>query len=358
METCATRTTDTLLLPFLKTPSEAEAERCLERLLQDHAEPIITGILRRRWQVSLGRPGTRETPEEQAARDAYSDAVTQLITQLRDCRTGRRREPIGDFRGYVAVTTFRACDSRLRCRCPERESLRSRLRYLLTHSPGLACWPETSAGRKTWLGGFAAWRDSGAACASPAVRCRLRDEAERLRFDLPGEASPGAVLTRLFTVAGQPLPVEDLVTLLARQTEPGAARPRAQDTDARRLEEVGDPNTDVAGTVARRLYLKRLWGEVSALPREQRRALLLNLRDASGRGVLDLFPLSGVAAVRDIARALEIPAEEMAALWNTLPLEDAVIAGFLGVKRQQVINLRMTARKRLARRMAAYEKED
>jgi hypothetical protein len=43
----------------------------------------------------------------------------------------------------------------------------------------------------------------------------------------------------------------------------------------------------------------------------------------------------------------------MAAVWNELPLEDAVIAERLGATRQQVINLRKCARARLSRRLAA-----
>jgi hypothetical protein len=47
-------------------------------------------------------------------------------------------------------------------------------------------------------------------------------------------------------------------------------------------------------------------------------------------------------------------AEEFANLWNELPLEDASIASLLGVTRQQVINLRKSARERLTRRMKGF----
>ncbi len=42
---------------------------------------------------------------------------------------------------------------------------------------------------------------------------------------------------------------------------------------------------------------------------------------------------------------------ELATLWQELPLEDARIAVILDVTRQQVINLRRTARERLQCRM-------
>jgi hypothetical protein len=111
---------------------------------------------------------------------------------------------------------------------------------------------------------------------------------------------------------------------------------------------------DVAWQVEKRIFLQRLWEEVQLLPLAQRTALLLNLRDASGAGCLALFPAVGVANLRQLAAVLELPLEEFAALWNQLPLEDAAIAKLLKLTRQQVINLRKTARERLARRLRGF----
>ena len=90
------------------------------------------------------------------------------------------------------------------------------------------------------------------------------------------------------------------------------------------------------------------------MPLRQRSALLLNLRDAQGRGVLALLPLARIATIREIAQALAMPAEQLAAVWGDLPLADTTIAQSLGVTRQQVINLRKAARERLARRTGAW----
>jgi hypothetical protein len=110
----------------------------------------------------------------------------------------------------------------------------------------------------------------------------------------------------------------------------------------------------VAWQVEKRIFLERLWEEVRELPRAQRAALLLNLRGADGRGCLALFPATGVATLRQIAETLEISAERLAELWPQLPLEDATIAGLLDLTRQQVINLRKSARERLARRLKGF----
>jgi hypothetical protein len=52
----------------------------------------------------------------------------------------------------------------------------------------------------------------------------------------------------------------------------------------------------------------------------------------------------------ELAVALEMPPKVLAQLWNDLPLDDLAIASRLGLTRQQVINLRKSARARLARR--------
>ena len=76
-----------------------------------------------------------------------------------------------------------------------------------------------------------------------------------------------------------------------------------------------------------------------------------DFRDADGHGVIFMLPFTGLVTMRGIAEVLEIPAPELAALWRTLPLDDAAIAMRLGITRQQVINLRKSARARLGRRL-------
>ena len=55
----------------------------------------------------------------------------------------------------------------------------------------------------------------------------------------------------------------------------------------------------------------------------------------------------GVTAVD----ALALSVERLAEFFNRLPLDDATIAEHLNLTRQQVINLRKSARERLARRL-------
>jgi len=90
------------------------------------------------------------------------------------------------------------------------------------------------------------------------------------------------------------------------------------------------------------------------LPLNQRAALLLNLKDATGFGAITLFPATGIASVRQLAGALEINPERLAEMWNDLPIEDTRIAELTGLTRQQVINARKSGRERLARRLKGF----
>ena len=60
----------------------------------------------------------------------------------------------------------------------------------------------------------------------------------------------------------------------------------------------------------------------------------------------------GIATFQELAGMLGMAKEELAELWNRLPLDDNEIGARLGVERQQVINLRSAARQRLQRRMS------
>jgi RNA polymerase sigma factor (sigma-70 family) len=105
----------------------------------------------------------------------------------------------------------------------------------------------------------------------------------------------------------------------------------------------------------RKRFVARLWAEIQDLPRAQRLALLLHMRDRRGNSVLFLFPLCGVATFGRIAAVLEVSEDALAALWNELPADDNAIAGLLGCERQRVINLRMSSRKRLSNRMREWQ---
>ena len=350
---------DPLLSAYLQARDGRDADRALDKLLTDHARSLVRSIVGRKWRSSVG--GQSRANQSQAdldIEDLQAEALSLLVTRLAEARLDPTSEPISDFRAYVAVTTYRACDMRLRQKYPNRWRLKSKVRYLLTHQRGLALW---TGPQGEWVAGFEVWK-SRVVEASDRLS-ELRNDAQRAveRYGKPqvsASSSPADVAASIFNALGHPIDLDDLVGAMAEilnekdlpvQTDSSGdeAAPGVFDTVA--------SSTDVQGEVANRTYLHDLWDQIVELPPNQRAALLLNLRDAEGRGVIALFPLQGIATVRQLADTLALPPERFAELWHDLPLEDNAIAELLGLTRQQVISLRKVARERLARRMKHYE---
>jgi RNA polymerase sigma factor (sigma-70 family) len=338
--------TDALLVPFLNAAQGSESENVLGQLLSAQAAPIIKGIIREKLRLLAGEADLHG----QDAEDVYSDVVAQVLARLDTLRSNRSTDTIQDFRSYVATATFNACHQYLRRKYPQRSRLKNRIRYALTHRHDFAIWEIT--GKQ--LCGFAAWRDQTVRKATNTDLRQLRDESARLNEDV--RALPD-LLAAIFKMAGAPIEIDELVTTVADlQGISDRASIVAGNGEISTLEEtLPDPSMNVAGKFERRSYMQRLWSEIAGLPLTQRQALLLNLKDLH-EGVIALLPLTGAATFRDIAAALAMTAEDLADLWNKLPLDDATIAERLGLTRQQVINLRKSARARLARRMKAYDK--
>jgi DNA-directed RNA polymerase specialized sigma24 family protein len=343
---------DARLAALLHAADDHSARRELGDLLARHAAPLVQAIVR----AKLGA----QFQDGEDAEDVQAGVLLRLAERLRALRAGDGLAPPEDFTAYVAVTAHNACHAFLRRRHPERARLRNKLRYLLTHHADLALW---STGGRDAVCGLRAW--SGRA-ASEGAAARLAELRGRVGPFAQGDpAQPGAsplafveLVLRLVRRAGEPLAFDALAAaleeMLGLTSRPLAAAARSEDALPFSPETaVPDPGPTPEQALQQRRSLERLWREVCELPPRQRAALLLNLRDADGRGMLGLFPLVGLATVEQVADVLGWPRARFAALWPELPRDDEWIAAELGVTRRQVINFRKCARERLARRLRA-----
>jgi hypothetical protein len=240
----------------------------------------------------------------------------------------------------------------LRKKYPERHKLKNKIRYLLSRQTGFDLW-EADGGR--WLAGYSAWRNTDWS----GYRTWETDAAEGAGLGLESDVQDSrhsvgarfaALIDRMFSQAGHPIELDALVSAIASicgikdQSAESAERSEA-------VEEPADPGIALDEAMDNRALASRLWAEIRELPLRQRTALLLHLKDLQGQSVLTLLPRIRVASIREIAATLEVDPYQMASLWNELPLEDSVIAERLQATRQQVINLRKSARERLTRRL-------
>jgi DNA-directed RNA polymerase specialized sigma24 family protein len=315
---------------------------------------VIRQVIRSKLRVRFDHQG-RSSPDPDAE-DIYGETLLQALARLKECKANPAEKAIGDLRSYVAVIAYHNCYEYLRLKYPQRHNLKNKLRYMLTHQPGLALWEDESG---DMVGGFAAWREqSDLRTRSERLRRLLDDPPETLPWGDFQRANPGDLAAAIFNYTNHPIELDDLVEIVAALSgvKDKAERSNTGDEEFDQFARMADPRADVEAEVDQRLFLKWLWGEIVQLPLRQRMALLLNLRDEQGGGVAALLPGAGVASLRQIAAALEMADEEFARLWPRLPLDDTSIAELLGCARQQVINLRKCARERLARRRKALEK--
>jgi RNA polymerase sigma factor (sigma-70 family) len=311
---------DPLLTRLLSAAGE-ERERIIETLLLRAAETVSRVLQRQSAHV------TKEDLD-----DIRSTVNVRLIRKFHELPAG---DPIGGLAEYVAGVAYNAFHDFLRHRHPERVRIKGRIRYALSHDRRFTMWESPSG----IAAGLAAWSE----------RQPQRDLTPLQSLAAPLISDPQRTVNTLamvFQQAGAPLLLDDLVSLFMslwniREAPRGTLRETA-------APESSGPHSRYES----RQFLSKLWGEIRELPPQQRTALLLNLRDSDGRNAMVQFVLAGIASAGEIAAALDLPAERLREIWNDLPMDDRHIAEMLGRTRQQVINLRKSARERLSRRMS------
>src|SRR5262245_30527553 len=342
---------DSLLEPLVQMSGAEETDVFLSQLIAVHAEPVINRIIRYKLRHNLNRSGAKAEAE-----DLRQEAIAQLLVELQKLRSDIKTHPIRDVRGLAATITYRLCAGSMRRQFPQQHALRNRIQYLLTRQAGFALWTDDNDEMKKLIAGFAAWK--GQSPSIEAASLRRSPQYERLLESLGGGGSStdlGEALATIFNHAGGPVDFDELVKTVAALLQITERKIESVDEDSDRTRvELADQEADVAWRVEKRIFLQRLWEELRQLPLQQRAALLLNLRDHKGRGCIALFPATGIASIDQLAEALEMREEQLAELWNDLPLEDSKIAELLQQTRQQIINARQSARRRLARRLKGF----
>ena len=316
---------DPLLEPFIVAADDTLRLQHVETLVVEHASPLIRRIVSRCSR-------TDHQLREQDTDDVVATVTLRLIRKLR--LLSAEQGSIRQFQDYVATLTYNTVYDFLRRRFPERSRLKNRLRYALTRDSRLSLWDAPSG----VAAGLAEWN---------------RSSIVAQRIDLPGESvtramlkadDPASALVAILRHVGAPVSLDALTDATASLWGiDDSFRPVAE-----ALEETESSPLDRAES---RQFLEALWGEIRQLAPPHRAALLLNLRAGGGINAIEHFLLLSIAPFEEIASAIGITSDELAEIWNALPLDDLKIAAMLGATRQQVINFRKTARERLARRM-------
>lgn len=340
---------NSLLHSFLTAENVNSAQDFLDRLF-DHAEPLICNFVR--LKLRSFHTGRNNYDEQ---KDICQEVAVQLLSRLWEIRENRSLPPIDNFRSYVFTCAQNACHKHVRTKHPAWWCLKNRIRYVLNHKPQFAVWSgqneQTTCGLAGWAGRF------GASSEANPSQVALNEFTSKSGKTAHGCADLAVVLEEFLKWQGRPVLLDNLVSAMAeicgvRELQFVGTSDELSGSSHKTLH---DLSLDPAGQLEQKLYLERLWREICELPLNQRLALLLNMRHGGNSEAVILFTQTGTTSLREIASILNIEFEEFVELWNHLPLDDNTIAVRLGLTRQQIINLRKSARERLARRIRMME---
>lgn len=322
---------DSRLAAFLLAQSEEDRDAQLERILRELVMPVAERTVAAFTQGNLP-----------VGADDRDDVISQL--SLRIIRKFRaalvlEEESVQELEPYVTTLTRNILCDVMRGRSPGRMRARSRLRYLLAREARVAAWTRHGV----MVVGLVAHNG-----AEPLLPDAATTKAAIERVPIEPESAADAVVAVL-TALG-PLRFSTLVSIFAEVWGESDSETADSVDPAPVPEAILQPGEGLEW----RQYLEIVWRELCDLPSRQRMALLLNLRAPESENAAALFLITGVARFEEIAAAVGMLPHRLGEIWDELPLSDIAIASLLGGSRQQVINLRKSARKRLMRRMSGH----
>src|SRR6266567_1200093 len=342
--------------------------------LLNSVDSVLRNVVRQKLRVTLRTNDFRE--QNLDGLDVLQDIRLKLIRKVSGEQGESEDSSIQEFTAYAATVAYRTCSDYLRAKYPMRASLKNSLRRTLDRFEEFAAWESVSG---ELMCGYPGWRSPSFKTDAARVM-ELRNNP----YLLPAEALPGcsadgmtrtawnALLEGVFQYAGGPLPLDDLIAIVApvvdREDVPDLDDSEENDEDGFDPGAIPshDPGPYSIWLTAERLKL--FWAAVLRLLAWHRCAYVLNQRD----GDLEALPLYGVATLEQIGDSLEWKdmhfgrvGRELAVtepapapsgcgrrflfFWKYLPLEDNLIAVVLEVTRAQVISYRNKAKERLKR---------
>lgn len=335
--------TNLLLYAFLQGGDDRASVNALAELVNSRIEPLVKAAIRGKLHVSL-RPDD-ERRVNQDAFDLVSEVKILLVGRLTKLKSDNAAGTIDSLEAYVKTVTTNACNHYLRKKYPNRLRLKNQLRYILTHDKRFSLW-RSEAG--DWRCGSLEWQNTKLELARLDGSDGLSEKLSEGGI-FPDRIELVDLVAEVFGHFHVPLRFGDLVNIVSDLRQ--LTEPVEVSGDEALTKRSAFYESDQIDRLEQAAFLKTLWDEICLLPLRHRTAMLLNLKNGHGEGLITLLPLTRVATISQIASLLEFPAGEFAKIWNDLPWDDLAIAEHLNLTRQKVINLRQSARATLRRRL-------
>ena len=330
------RKLDPRLDSLVAAQREGETEVCLNDVIANYVEPAAQAFFYKKF--GLGEPGAQDTVRAQDAADLCGDVRLTMVEQLQALETGGAGAAIGKLPQFVRQVIDNVWHDWLNERNPERASLSYRIRHLLeiddsfavTHEPGRIWWCGLA-------GGVANEATFSAEALTEQVKAHhpafVREKLPELVTMTLAQAEGRITFSTLVGVVAKLLGVKGIEEVELSSRNQAAGYMKTEDD------------------IFSRFTLQETWAEIKQLLPRQRAALLLNLRDESGRDALVLFLAAQVVTLPELVKVSGLTEQQCAEVWHRLPLSDREIGRILGLTEKQVSNLRKAARDRLRRRL-------
>ncbi|MEQ1607115.1 MAG: hypothetical protein ABL999_19800 [Pyrinomonadaceae bacterium] len=337
---------DELLASYLEAADEACAQGQLDTLFEKYIDPQIIFELKAYSTLSI------EDKEE-----ICSKAHLRLVTKFRKLRTtttNGETAPIENTAAYIKTVIKNLRIDHLLAKHPEWRHAANRLKHLASDSDrDLEIFYDVEGVCCVRLMSFDAIPSSFD--ISETVR-KVRETNPRHLFLKIQELTP-----IVLNIVGHAVYRNDLV------------RSIVEITGSMRFEEVELPEEidhlmfdrdKFVESDRQQVKLRLIWSELIKLPPNQRKALLLSLRETRDTEAITLVLKRRIASIAEVADALEIGIEEFSEMFQRLPMSSSEIAELLGIegsehstKEQKVDNLRSVARQLLKKRLGFGQKQ-
>jgi len=328
---------------YIKLPP-GECEAYLEPLANEIQKLVKRSLLK------------RETGDLE---DFEQDCLLGIWTRIDAIKRGIVETKIENIEAFVRRAVHnRYCDA-IRRKRPGWYNLKLELLDIFSgklNVKGFAIWNVEGVSER--LCGYAKWEGSSK-CATAKCKEITEDERAFVRKMLdnrdPAEVPTVELACRILDWVGGPVPIDDMVSCIAKLTavrDPDPlsidAQPDGDEDADRPIDWLIDSQVDVERQVVDAGWLDHVldwfWKEFLLLSPKQRKAIMLGL---SAEQVMTIITSVGMAQVAD---ALEMTNENLGTLISRLPLPDVVTGEEIGIPARSVPSVRFKAWRRIQRR--------
>jgi hypothetical protein len=312
----STLSADELLRLFLNEQSETESAKILELLVEKYALPMVETILRAKFSAAKKEANFSEQDYE----DLRGECFLRIVSVMRARKTALETiPPIKDLAAYNAAVIYNVWNAFVREQSPNRENLKNKIRYSLDKDIRFIVEADDENGK------FYRLQDQNSKSSAISVEILTSLVKDKNGFFAPADLPD--LLHLIFEKADGSLKLEDLVKIVADLWQVRDMPAVSLDDLYRRAspEIIRKDNFEMQGK------LEYVWGEIRALPILQRVALLYNLRDENGGEMLYTFFNTGLAALDELAEAMNLTKAQFALLLPLLPFDDKQIAAVMNL---------------------------